>query len=365
VSERQRAKVSIRHVAVMLVLALSGCRHNNGRNGWDSGVKPIVDMSVKLELPDGFESCAMQTESVQTLGADVVFLMDTSYSMDYDLKWATVSVGLEQFLQDPKFTGIGVGLQRFPIVYQCDIPSYGNLLVPIATLPGNYAALKTQIDSWRMAGGTPTVPALWGVLQAASTNAAANPMRKQILVIATDGVPDDSCAQTGDLGLANTIASAVDLVKAANQATPPVTTFVIGVGSALSQLDAIAAAGGGLPHALLVDTTQNIGAEFSAALDQIRKVAFSCDFPLPAPPAGLKIDPAKVNVTYQDPMAAPHVLVNVGDASGCAKAPNSGWYYDDPTKPSKATLCAPACDLVRSAATGEVDITYGCAIIIQ
>ena len=91
------------------------------------------------------------------------------------------------------------------------------------------------------------------------------------------------------------------------------------MGSALNQLDAIAAAGGGLPKALLIDTTQDIAAEFSLALDQIRKIAFSCDFPLPDPPEGLKIDPMKVNVTFQDQMtASSKILVNVGDAAGCA-----------------------------------------------
>jgi hypothetical protein len=350
-----------------LLVGAAGCKHNNGKGGWDSGIVAVKDMSIRrIALPDGFASCVTQTESVQTLGADVIFLQDTSYSMDYNLKWTTVQEGLETFLQDPRFTGIGAGLQRFPIRDLCSVPEYMQLAVPVAQLPGNYAALKTALDAWRMAGGTPTVPAMQGVLSVAQANAMANPTRKQIVVLATDGIPDDSCGTGSDMGLPNDVQSVVGLVQAAAAMTPPVTTFVIGVGADLTDLDAIAAAGGGLPSALLVDTTQDIAGAFSSALDQIRKIAFSCEFALPTPPEGLAIDPMQINVIFDDGSGAPtKTFVNVKDASGCATAPMTGWYYDNNTKPTKVTLCDQACDAVRGSTAGQVDIAYGCAIIVQ
>jgi hypothetical protein len=356
-----------RHLVILALVAAAGCKHNNGRGGWDSGVAPTRDMSTRLiALPDGFVSCVTQTESVQTLGADVIFLQDTSYSMDYNLKWATVQQGLETFLQDPRFTGIGAGLQRFPLRDVCSVPEYKQLAVPVAQLPGNFPALKMALDSWRMAGGTPTVPAMEGVLSVAQANAVANPMRRQIVVLATDGIPDDSCAVGGDMGLPNDVQSVVSLVKAAANSSPPVTTFVIGVGADLTDLNAIAAAGNGLPGALLVDTTQDITGAFSSALDQIRKIAFSCEFPLPTPPEGLSLDPAEVNVIFSDGTGtATKTLVNVKDGNGCAGAPMTGWYYDNPIKPTKVTLCDQSCDQVRGSMSGQVDIAYGCAIIVQ
>jgi hypothetical protein len=354
-------------ICIALLFAAAGCKHSNGKGGWDSGVVAVKDMSIRpIALPDGFATCVTSTESIETLGADVIFLQDTSYSMDYNLKWTTVQQGLETFLQDPRFTGIGAGLQRFPIRDLCSVPEYQQLAVPVAPLPGNYAALKTELDSWRMAGGTPTVPAIQGVLEAAQTNATANPTRKQIVVLATDGIPDDSCGSGSDMGLPNDVQSVVSLVGAAYQSTPPITTFVIGVGADLTDLDSIAAAGGGLPKALLVDTTQDITAEFSSALDQIRKVAFSCDFVLPPAPEGLQIDPTDINVIFNDGSGGPtHTFVNVKNAAGCANAPATGWYYDDPIHPTKVTLCDQACDAVRSSAMGEVDLAFGCAIIVQ
>jgi hypothetical protein len=354
-------------ILTSIVIACVGCKHNNGKGGWDSGIAEVKDMSIKrIALPDGFDSCVTQTESVQTLGADVIFLQDTSYSMDYNLKWTTVQEGLETFLQDPRFTGIGAGLQRFPIRDLCSVSGYEQLAVPVAQLPGNFPALKTALDSWRMAGGTPTVPAIEGVLEVAQANALANPTRKQIVVLATDGIPDDSCSVGSDMGLPNDVQSVVQLVGGAAQSSPPVTTFVVGVGADLTDLNAIAAAGGGLPQALLVDTTQDITGAFSAALDEIRKVAFSCDFALPTPPEGLAIDPMKINVIFNDGNGGmTKTFVNVKDASGCAMAPMNGWYYDNQIKPTKVTLCDQACDIVRGAVMGQVDIAYGCAIIVQ
>jgi hypothetical protein len=232
----------------------------------------------------------------------------------------------------------------------------------VAVLPAAQTALVTSIDAQRMAGGTPTVLAMQGVLDYATARAAANPTRRQVVVLATDGVPDDSCPADSDMGMPNTIDSVVSIVQAAAQGTPPVITFVIGVGSELTALDAIAAAGGGTTNALLVDTTADIQGEFSNALDQIRKVAFACEFDIPAPPAGLLIDPTKVNVQFTD--TSTENLVYVGDSNGCGKAPMTGWYYDDAIRPTKVILCDQTCDVVRGTMNGQVSIVFGCSTIV-
>jgi hypothetical protein len=86
---------------------------------------------------------------------------------------------------------------------------------------------------------------------------------------------------------------------------------------------------------------------------------------LPPPPAGLQIDPSKINVVFGDASGNGQLFVNVKNAAGCANAPSRGWYYDDPIHPTKVTLCDGACDTVRGTVNGQVNIAYGCAVIVQ
>lgn len=304
--------------------------------------------------------CVSQSKQVDTIGVDLVFLIDTSYSMDFNLKWESVAIALKSFFDDPRFAGVGVGLQYYPLRTSCEPSAYQALDVPIAPLPGAAMALATSVDRQMMAGGTPMVPAVQGVLQAATASAVANPNRKIVMVLATDGIPDSSCPATA--GLPNTIDSVATLVGGAATSTPKVISFVVGVGSDLTALNSIAAAGQGTPTALLVDTTKNITVAFADALDQVRKIALTCEFQIPAPEPGLAIDFDRVNVVFTTDKA--RNLIYVGDRAGCAKAPNSGWYYDDPMMPTRVILCDNVCDYVRTTNTGRVDIEFGCARLV-
>jgi hypothetical protein len=343
----------------ILALALVGCRHENPGVGGDNDGG--IDTDGGYWEQDGMV-CASQAAKVQALGADLLFLLDTSYSMDFNLKWDSVSKAMLSFVGDSRFDGVGVGLQYFPGRATCDVMDYANLAVPVQPLPGNSSALSTSIMAQRMSGGTPTVPAIQGVLQVATQNATANPNRKQVIVLATDGVPDNSCPADADMGsLPNSIASVVQLVGAAAMQSPPVTTFVVGVGSQLTALDAIAQAGG-TQQALLVDTTTDVESAFANALDEIRKKALDCEFAIPPTDPGVVIDYTRVNVTFTEQTT--QAFVFVGDASGCAQAPDTGWYYDNPTNPTKVVLCDQTCQRVRASADGEVDVVFGCAALV-
>jgi hypothetical protein len=346
---------------VILLAALSGCRHQNPDETISDGGVPIDLFDPNADIAQ--MACVSQSQEVSTLGADILFVLDTSYSMDFNFKWIAVSQAMDLFVTDPRFTGLGVGIQYFPLRETCDVPSYATPTVPIAVLPGAGQALTMSIDGRRMSGGTPTVPAMEGVLQYATARAAAMPDRKQVILLATDGIPDDSCPiEAPDAGLPNSIDSVVQLVKAAATATPPVTTFVVGVGAELTALDAIAAAGGGAPKAFLVDTGQDLEFTFSQALDQIRKQAFDCEFPIPTPAPGLMIDYTKVNVSFVTMTMEPFVYVV--NQAGCAKNPSDGWYYDDPNKPTKVVLCSETCDRIRMSSAGKVEVTFGCDTVV-
>jgi len=51
--------------------------------------------------------------------------------------------------------------------------------------------------------------------------------------------------------------------------------------------------------------------------------------------------------------------VQVTDASKCDANPN-GWYYDEPSKPTKILLCKSICDTANATAGGKIEALVGC-----
>jgi von Willebrand factor type A domain len=356
--------------ALLLAAALAGCKHDNaGQAGAPDLSVDTNDLAGTVRIDDlaGLEAaiCGTNSKKAEQVGLDLVFAIDNSYSMDFNLKWAEVSTALESFINDPKFAGLGVGIQYFPLRLQCDSQEYATPAVPVGVLPTVAPALLASISGRRMSGGTPLVPALTGILQYASTVNPAGSSRRTVVVLATDGAPDNTCLPADDGGTAqDPIKVSASLVQAAASSNPPINTYVIGVGADLSALNTIAQAGGGAPTAFLVDTAGDIEAQFRAALDAIRKKALVCNFQIPMPAPGTFIDYSKVNVTYADLTTAPEPFVFVANQAGCTQAPNTGWYYDDPTTPTQVVLCDGACDLVRNGEMGDISIVFGCETII-
>lgn len=353
--------------ALLIVVLLAGCRHSNqGKQldlsvpdmGRDGFIAPEDDLA-------GVEAavCGALARQAESIGVDLFFALDTSFSMDFNLKWVSVAQALKLFLGNPRLGGVGVGLQYYPLRTACDVSGYASPAVPIGLLPTASSTLVTSIDAQSPAGGTAIVPAMNGILQYATMRAAADRNRKLVVVLATDGVPDATCVPSDDGGQPDVIQVTADLVRAAATADPPVLTFVIGVGSELTALNTIAAAGGGSPTAFLVDTTQNIEQAFLSALDIIRRKALVCEFEIPPTEPGLTVDYSKVNIRFRTP-AGDRTFAHVAGRNGCATAPNNGWFYDDENTPRKIVLCEDLCDQVRSADVGQVDILFGCQSII-
>jgi hypothetical protein len=266
-----------------------------------------------------------------------------------------VKAALAAFVTNPAYAAdLGFGLQFFPIRKQCSVADYQALAVPLA--PGAMAAgpITQALDTQMMAGGTPTVPVLQGLV--AYLKAHPNPARKPVLLLATDGIPDDTCTSAVDGETPNTLANAIAVAAAAYAGTPSISTFVIGVGSDLTALNGIAMAGG-TGTATLVDTGTNAQQQFLDALDAARKSAIPCDFTIPT---GSNVDPTETNVEYVAGAGGSQTFVFVGDAAGCSKAPTNGWYFDDPVTPTKVSLCQAACDTVKMDDLGQVNVVFGC-----
>jgi hypothetical protein len=280
--------------------------------------------------------------------------LDTSFSMEFDDKWTNVKAALESFVTNPSYSDLGVGLQFFPIRKQCSVSDYETLAVPLGPEPQVSTPITQALEAQMMSGGTPTVPLLQGLV--AYLQAHPNPAHKPVIVLATDGVPDDACASPVAGETPNTLDNAIAVTAAAYAGTPSIPVFVIGVGSELTALNGIAQAGG-TGQATLVDTGGNAQQQFLAALDAARRTAIPCDFAIPS---DSNVDPNQTNVVYLPAGAAAQQFVFVGDASSCAQAPTSGWYFDDPNQPTKVILCGGACDMVKADDRGQVNVVFGC-----
>jgi hypothetical protein len=297
-------------------------------------------------------ACATTSKKAERVPVDMVIGLDTSFSMDFDDKWQNVRDALKAFVGNPAYADLGIGLQFFPIRKQCSVADYAVPAVPITLQPQAVGPIHAALDAQQMAGGTPIVPLLQGLTKYLVEN--AKPGRKPVIVLATDGIPDDTCLSSADGALPNTLENAIAVADKALKGTPSIATFVIGVGGELAPLNQIAAAGG-TTQATLVDTGGNAQQALIEALDGVRRQAIPCDYDIPPG----TIDVNATNVTYTTGGTTKQ-LVFVGNAAGCAKAPNEGWYFDDEAAPKKVILCPAVCDAVKTDDAGSVDLLFGC-----
>jgi hypothetical protein len=332
-----------------------------------------------------YETCAAVTNTGVLVPLDLYIMLDRSSSMSESGKWSSVTAAITGFVGSADAAGIGVGLGYFPVpptnpipnacdpgtpgmcgLYgpclpgfnrcsgsfaqdtSCDPLDYNSASVNVAELPGVKDAILASMAAHGPEGAaTPTEPSMAGGLTYATAWATANPTHITFLVYATDGEPT-GCST-------NSVAGAAALAQAAANGTPPVKTFVIGVGS-LASLNQIATAGG-TGSAYLVDTGGNVTQAFIDALNDIRANR-GCRYQLPAPEGGT-LDPALVNVQIGSP---PEPVFNVADAAACDPTAG-GWYYDDPAAPGMIVLCPATCDDVRLGNLA-VDILVGCETIV-
>jgi hypothetical protein len=300
--------------------------------------------------------CATSSKKAEKVPVDMIIGLDTSFSMDFYEKWPNVRDALKVFVNDVPPTDLQVGLQFFPIRKQCSVADYAIPAVPLTPLAQAAAPITTALDAQQMAGGTPMVPLLQGLTQ--YLVGAAKPDRKQIIVLTTDGIPDlpaDTCAGGT---FPNTLDNAVVTAGNALKGTPSIPTFVIGVGSELTALNAVAQAGG-TGQAQLIDVGGNVQESLLAALAVIRRQAIPCDFDIPT---GTPLDVNSTNVTYTPGGSTKASSLDyVGSEDACNQAPSAqGWYFDNATNPTKVILCNALCQIVKQDDLGAVNLVFGC-----
>ena len=244
----------------------------------------------------------------------------------------------------------------------CTAADYEPLRVPIMGLPAAEPLLSAALAAKKAVGGTPMGPAAQGALAHLRKHVTANPGRRAVLVLVTDGLPQNC--------LSNDVAAVAATLAAERALTPAISTYVIGVfdpaalGGSQAALGQLATGGGtGMPFVLVAndDLTKN----FIESLDQIRGAALACEFKIPAamPGAGA-IDHGKVNVRITAPGGNDDLLY-VGRADRCDPM-RGGWYYDvEPGagQPTRVLTCPATCARLKDAQGGKdvkVELLFGC-----
>ncbi len=299
-------------------------------------------------------ACATTTAEAQQVPVYLVFMFDRSGSMKFNPspnnKWDACVAGLDSFFGDAQSKGLFASMQVFPYDNgECSSATYKAPLVAATALPDPSGSFRNALaqNGPNPNYGTPTLPALSGAIDyAKQLQAGFTGGEKVAVVLVTDGDPNDCNSSAQSVG--------AEAAKIAKQ----IPTYVVGVGSSLSNLNTIAK-GGGTGSAILVNTSNpnQITTDFIKAVSQIRAAALTCEYKLPAAPPGQSLDPNKVNVVYTPGGGgAPQTLSYNKDCSGNGQ----GWHYDDPAPPTKISMCGASCDGLK-AAGGRVDVVLGCA----
>lgn len=308
-------------------------------------------------------ACAATSSEAEKIPLDMIVVLDQSGSMSTGQKWDGATKALKSYVNDPSAAGVSVGLVYFPIEdppdgIDCNYNHYKNLDVPIGVLPANAPALGASMDAHGPTGLTPMYGAMKGALFTATAYQDANPTHKVILVLASDGDPNNCGGVAGNPPNADDIPTIAGLATSALNYNG-VKTYVIAIaGSTIANLDKIAAAGG---TGAALDVTANINL-FLDKMKEIQAAALPCDFKIPPPPMGEVFDKDLVQVIYTPgapPGSAGQQIPHADNLQDCGQQP--GWYYDNNVKPTKIVLCPKSCQTVKADLEAKVDVAFGCA----
>jgi len=314
---------------------------------------------------DQNNACGMGSASAELTPVNMLVMFDRSASMDDNGKWPSATAALISFFEHPASAGLRVAFRFFPDREPgcnqdgCDPVRCSQVLVDIDALTAERAptdahearlvnAIETAGD--RGGGGTPIHAALDGALRWATAHTQAFPDESTVVIFVTDGEPN-GCNEDFD---------AISSLAASALSGAGVSTYAIGLeGSSEAQMNQLAAAGG-TDSGIFIGNSANAEEELLAALNAIRGETLSCDFPMPRPadPA-MTFDPARINVTFTPGNGSAATFAQVPDAAGCGGS--SGWFYDQPSAPTRITLCPTACERVRSDPEARLQILIGCA----
>ena len=307
---------------------------------------------------DGSTTCATVAAEAKLTPVNMVVMYDQSGSMgdtnesptyDPTKRWIPVGTAMKAFFTDPASAGMNASLTFFAdAANSCNTVDYATPEVALMALPN--AVFSTTIAAHAPKGDTPTRAAVKGAITQAQAVLAAHAGEKTVIVLVTDGEPY-GC------GIVNNTQSQAEVTNVASDVAAvaaSIPTYVIGVGPSVSNLNAVATAGGTTALQVTVGNPAQTTSDLLAAMATIRGQLASCDFAIPAPPDGRTLDFDKVFVVRTPSGKAASTLPYNQSCSG------PGWRYDDPKKPTKVLLCDATCDVVKADPGGKIDVQFAC-----
>jgi len=284
-------------------------------------------------------------------------------------KWQITQSALASAI-DAMPDNVAVGLSYYPNIQPgndaCYIPE---VAAPIAPLSAEQRARIQTVNAAKApAGGTPTHGAYaFGVEQLAAT-ALDGP---RFLLLITDGIPTFTRECDGD-GQTRVDGAPLIADVAASFEQAQIRTFVIGSpGSeaARDELSQMATVGGTAnpgcanagPSFCHFDMTEqpDFSSALNATLAQITQATLACDYAVPSPPGGLRLDLDDASVVLESGGTQVREFARAA-SDACAE----GWQYGE--NQSSIRLCRSTCDelqgLLRDDPEIGVRIKFRCSV---
>lgn len=337
-----------------------GDRSLDGRADGDASRDGDVnlDRADNADVPD-LPPCHAESRAGKGIPIDFYFVVDKSNSMANDAgmksRWTAMSNALSAFVRAPESAGLGAGIGFFPRSSNgsntlCNANDYRTPDVAIGLLPGVAPQIAASLTAQALGPGTPTTPALEGMLAYARAEKMSRATRDVAVVLVTDGQPTQ-CSSTPQ--------NSATVIGNYATGSPPVRTYVLGIGPSVANLNILAQAGGTAPARLIESGGEN---ELIDAFNAIRDNTITCDYQIPTKP-GEMLDYSLVNIQVRVGVNGMTVPVRkVDDASACGT--QGGWFYDRPVPPgnpppTKITLCPATCDPLVQTAGSHLDMLVG------
>jgi len=316
----------------------------------DSGAAAEANASTDGGPSSDATACTERRSVGIRRGLNLFLLVDDSLSVVLQPLWDRLTAAISRFVDDPANTGVGVGITYYGL--SCTPNDYSTPKVPIGTLPSVAATIKSSYPL--PINGKAITPAMEGAAAYVRAVKAGEPDRDTVLVLITDGILDPVCLSSE--------ASAVEQARLALQGSPPVQTYVIGLGAgptltdpinvgSMASLDAIAAAGE-TGVAARVEVNSSADVQLDGALASVARVAEPCQYRA----AGALITDGAA-AEWQTAVGDPIVRWrHVASAAACAGG--AGVFTSDTT--GYLELCPASCDAVRANPSGTLWVVDGC-----
>jgi hypothetical protein len=314
----------------------------------------------------GTTTCAATAASTAKAKVDMIFVIDDSGSMNEEM--VQIKTNVNSFAS--KIGGVGLDYTVTFIVKKASSPAQsGNVICVPAPLAGANCA-DNPPTFHHVNQDVQSTNSLSLILSTYDSNTAALAWNKYLRLDATKvfiEVTDDNS------GMSSTAFDTALLAKAPAGmfGTAAKRNYVFHSIISKPFADAIpstkicsGAAGPSVPYQELSKLTGGIvdevcKASYSAVLDNIAKGIvdkLGCELSYPT---SAESDPSKVEVTFTPKGQATEKLTQVTDVSKCGTIP-TGWYYDDPAKPTKIILCPSTCTATNAATDAKLEALVGC-----